>query len=570
MPRTLITAPGADLLNRSLGRIAVWWIENFVLVGGSGDAANDLVQFGDEYASFVGWCYALDESGHRCHNSAFFSRPKGGNKSGVAAYIALLEALGPARFDGWAEGGEEYTFQGRTYTYEPGEAMGTPVRKPLVRLMATEEGQVGNVYETVFTNLTEGPLAEQKAYGLDAGKSRILLPDGGTIIPSTAGASSKDGGLETFLEFDETHLYTTPTLRNMYGVTRRNLGKNVQGYREKWFLETSTMYAPGENSIAEQTYSYAKAIQEGRARRSKLLFDHRFAEMTDEQFVDKSDAGEKLLRAKLIEAYGEAIAWNNPDYIMDQIYDPRDGTSMRDAKRYYLNDIAAPVDAWVEPQAITPLLCGDYLMPGERITLGFDGAVTNDATALVACRVSDGLLVPLRIDECPDGPEAVTWSVDQDAFDAAVAAAFKEYDVVGFFADPPYWQEKVADWENEFGDNLRVKAGKYAIKFWTKNDSYIAPAVERVETAITLKNIRFPDRRDADDEVLPIDYTLRRHFFNARAVDRRGGKVIMKESKSSPKKIDAAMASVLAFEARARFLALAAEPDENYIPAFVR
>ena len=39
----------------------------------------------------------------------------------------------------------------------------------------------------------------------------------------------------------------------------------------------------------------------------------------------------------------------------------------------------------------------DRIVPGERITIGFDGARTGDATALVACRVSDGLLQPLGV-----------------------------------------------------------------------------------------------------------------------------------------------------------------------------
>ncbi|WP_235459620.1 hypothetical protein [Streptomyces olivochromogenes] len=117
------------------------------------------VRHGDEYTGFVVDCYGLDEdAGRRFYDSAFFSRPKGCDKSGLGARLALFEALGPARFDGWAEGGEVFRDPwglGFEYVYEPGEPMGRPVSVPYIRIMATEEGQTGNVYDTVYFNLTD-------------------------------------------------------------------------------------------------------------------------------------------------------------------------------------------------------------------------------------------------------------------------------------------------------------------------------------------------------------------------------------------------------------------------------
>ena len=45
------------------------------------------------------------------------------------------------------------------------------------------------------------------------------------------------------------------------------------GDAEPWVLETTTMYRPGENSIAEETYKHAQDIREGRIKDPKLLFD---------------------------------------------------------------------------------------------------------------------------------------------------------------------------------------------------------------------------------------------------------------------------------------------------------
>jgi hypothetical protein len=48
--------------------------------------------------------------------------------------------------------------------------------------------------------------------------------------------------------------------------------------------------------------------------------------------------------------------------------------------------------------------------------------------------------------------------------DAAVARAFAKFKVVGFYADPPYWQDYVDAWAKEYGEQLSVKASaKHAI-----------------------------------------------------------------------------------------------------------
>src|SRR5690606_2273695 len=105
--------------------------------------------------------------------------------------------------------------------------------------------------------------------------------------PSTVSSASKDGGLETFIVYDETHLYTAPRLKETYRTTSRNLDKRrAEG---TWYIETTTMYEPGAESIAEDTYFYADAIQEKKTRRQKLLFDHRWADVVSLQPIKIPD-----------------------------------------------------------------------------------------------------------------------------------------------------------------------------------------------------------------------------------------------------------------------------------------
>lgn len=569
MPRRLITAPAHDR-KRSLGWIATWWIETFV-VHGRGGVQGMPIAYGEEYTGFIVDCYAHDARGKRFYDSAFFSRPKGTDKSGLAAALVLFEAFGPARFAGWAEGGETYTFLGETYEYQPGEPMGREVTNPVIKIMATEEGQTGNVYDNVYYNLNteDAPLfALKAAYGLDVGKTRIILASGGTIVPSTAGSASKDGGLETFAVFDETHLYCTPVLREMYGVVKRNLQKRRR--EGTWFIETTTMFEPGAESIAEDTYFYADMVEEGKARRARLLFDHRWADISSLEKIKvvdrKARGGKRLeteeeyvdrLRQGFIEAFGDAIAWNDPEDMLDGLFDPRNTES--DTRRYFYNAVVEGKNAWLlstewlniglAALRERAMAAGEKLrvlppMKGEKIALGFDGGLTNDATVLIGCRISDGYVFPIGIWEAPDSKEAKHWQVDHSLVDAKVRETIKKYKVVAFLADPPHWREYVEAWERDFGADLFIRATEEKpIAFETSRHVEMARVVERTETAIKTGHLRHGNHK-----------VLTRHVRNAHKWVRSAGHVIGKERKGSPKKMDGAVGMCLAVEGRARYL----------------
>lgn len=571
MPRRVITAPGHDR-KVSLGWLATWWIETFT-VHGPGAVIGQPVRFGDEYTGFIVDSYALNAvTGRRLYDSVFLSRPKGCDKSGLAAKIALFEAFGPCRFAGWAKGGETYEFLGRVYTYSKGEPMGRAVKAPFVRILATEEEQTGNTFATIHHNLTSSaaPLFELKAWGVNPGLSRIVIPGGGVIVRSTSGSSSKDGGLETFIVFDETHLYNNPGLHEMYDVVKDNLGKRAMD-AEPWYIETTTMYLPGEDSVAEETYNYARQIEEGLARRPRLFFDHRWGEVQDIR-------DEAALAAAFIDAYGDAIEWNPVEQLIERAYDPR--RSEARTRRMFLNAVTSAVNAWmkVEDWSVRgrvyirsierkePVAVPRFNRPwdGDTVTLGFDGSSTDDATALVAVRVRDRYAFPLLIEETPDGPEAEDYEVDRDKVDAAVARAFRRYKVVAFYADPPLWQDYVDKWAREYESQLVVKAQpKHAIAWWTKRDVQMALALERLHTAV--KNGTM-----AHDDDTRLGKVMTRHVHNARVWRRRGGSVIGKETKNSPRKIDAAVALALAFEGCADYETKKPTAQSTFVPFSVR
>lgn len=547
MPRTLVRAPGHDR-SRSLGWLAVAWMEHFVRHG-RGGAQGQPVRHGDEYTGFIVDCYALGDSpsnNHRLYDSVFLSRPKGTDKSGLGARLALFEGMGPCRFAGWASGGEVFRDPwglGFKYVYEPGEPMGRMLVDPTIRCLATEEHQVGNVYKTIYYNLTDDDCPLAHVPGIDPGLERVILPWGGDIRVSTASASSKDGGLETFSIMDESHLYKTPELRDMFETVTRNLRKR-KGTDGTWYIETTTMFAPGEDSIAEKTYAQAELLREGRAKRGRhrLLYDHRWGEV-----VDLSD--EQALRVALREAFGEAMSWQDEDGLVDEFYDTRSSES--NSRRFFLNAQTSTADAWLE--SFEWNACGrpeKQLRDKDLVTLGFDGAVRNDSTAVVASRVHDGHLELLGCWQKPEGAAGDGWQVDREEVDAVVAKAMKRFEVVGFYADPAHWQDYLDKWSNEWSSRMQVHAtAKRPLEWWTNRPTAIVAALERFHEAVLEQRISFTPAADRAGREAELAVTFSRHVLNARRREHRLGLTIGKESPNSPKKIDAAMAAVLAYEA---------------------
>jgi hypothetical protein len=543
MPHELIRAEGHDR-NRSLGWLGLAWIEHFC-VHGPGDVQGrslnpnlgDSLPLDDEFAGIIVDNYALESTGRRMYDSVFTSRAKGRAKSELAGFEVLLEGFGPCRFAGFAEGGEQFKWRDFTYTYQPGEPMGRPIVYPVIRCLATEEGQAGNTYDNVYFNLTEGPLSEGLASNV-AGLTRTLLPHGGEIIPSTASNAAKDGGKETFVVFDESHLYILPELRRMYATVRRNLAKRKSA--EPWSHETSTMYLPGEDSVAEESHKLAKLILAGKTKRSRLLFDHVEAPAD----VDLTD--EKSLLSALREVYGPFSESMDLQRIIDEIWDPRNDVS--DSRRYYLNQPTSATDAWVtQPEWKACLAADKVIADREPVTLGFDGSRkrargVTDATALIGCRVSDGHLFEIQVWEQPTGPAGADWQVPAVEVDAAVRSAFSRYNVVGFYCDPAKWETYVAGWEAAYSDKLKVKASReHPCEWWMTGGraSITVRALREFHNALT-------DREMTHDG----SHHLTKHVLAARRRPSRVGLQISKENPDSPNKIDAAIAAVLAWTAR--------------------
>lgn len=319
----------------SLGYDIADWIEANCCHG-PGDVQGEPVVLDTEWLAFIVAAYEIDpRTGLRKIDRAVLSRPKGRAKSELAGFIAVAEAFGPVRFDGWDAGGQP---------------VGRQVVSPLVKCLATEESQAGNTFENAaFIVCDWGRDARPEVFGGASGvrqyqsATSIYLPHGGEMVACTSGAASKDGGKETFVVPDETHLYVTTELRSMYATVARNCGKRKLA--EPWMLQTTTAYRKGQRSVAE---SVLTAWRDGKLpNQGHWLVDHREASGA----VNLRDKAHTMRQLRHV--YGAAGSWMDLERIYRTMLDPTECETAEVAARYFLN---LPASGDVGSQVLDPAM----------------------------------------------------------------------------------------------------------------------------------------------------------------------------------------------------------------------
>jgi phage terminase large subunit-like protein len=202
-------------------------------------------------------------------------------------------------------------------------------------------------------------------------------------------------------------------------------------------------------------------------------------------------------------------------------------------RRYRLGQWVSLDGAWLPDGAWEA--CADArvsLNDGAEVVLGFDGSFSGDCTALVAVTVADRPHVHLvELWEAPEGSR--DWRVPVVEVEDAIRAACRRWRVMEVAADPYRWQRSL-----ELLDAEGISVGEYP-----QSPARMGPATSRFYSAVV-------------DRLLSHDGSsaLARHVANAvLKTDSRGAR-LAKEHKDSKRRIDAAVAAVMAHD-RAAILA---------------
>jgi len=350
----------------------------------------------------------------------------------------------------------------------------------------------------------------------DAGRIRVLAAD----------VDTADGIIPTLALVDELHRARSTEL---YGVFRDGLGP-----REGQMLAISVA-GDHEGSPLGVMRSTARKLPDVVRRNG-----YTYARTRDGAFVlhewslEDGDDREDMRVVKRV----NPASWQT----LDRLRERHDSPSMLTWQwARFACGVWMSADAyWLTGEVWHDAERPELIEHGDRVTIGFDGARYGDATALVACRVSDGLLQPLGVWEAPGG--ASEWEVPAGEVDAAVAKAFESYDVVRGYFDPPLWQTEIDTWSREFGEAVVLR--------YSTARSRMQQATERFRTDLAAGKVTHVG-----------DERLTAHVLAAQMRETRGGYWLTKSRPGSPDKIDLAVASVLAYEARAD--ALGALPPER-------
>jgi hypothetical protein len=504
-------ADGWLLPEFTLGWQVIDW-SSHVLLQPDGPNAGDPWRWTLEQARFLLWWYAVDDAGRFTYRRGVLRRLKGWGKDPFAAALAAVEFLGPCRFGGWADG----------------QPVAVPHPAPWVQIAAVSKDQTRNTM-TLFPGLF-GDKDRARSLGVDLGKEIIYGPGSARIEAVTSSPRALEGGRPTLVIANETHHWLSNNEgREMARAIARNLAKSRDGSARS--LAITNAHEPGEDSVAEADWDAWQQIASGKSRASGFLYDSLEAPPATE--LGDRDS----LRGGLVAARGDSD-WLDVDRLIEEILDPTTSPSM--ARRFYLNQIVAPEDAYLSPAEWETCRSDDQLADGDQVTLFFDGSTTDDHTALVACRMSDGLVEPLG-HWVPDGD-----AVDRTAVDGAVAAAFRRFDVVAFYADVYGWESYIDRWRDDFGDGLLVPAtsatGKRAHAVgWDMRGrtAEFSAAVARFEADVRSGDLPHTDHA-----------ALGQHIANAKRSGNRWGYTIRKEHRESPRKIDLAICAIGARMAR--------------------
>jgi len=408
------------------------------LVHGPGDILGDRITLTDEQRLFVYRAYEVfprdhPRAGRRRFKRTGLSRRKGWAKTEMAAWIAICEAHpeGPVRCDGFHKQGRQWI------------PIGRPVTDPYIPMVAVTEEQTEDLaYGAVHAILTDDrcPLIDD----FEVGFERTTVARGrGEIKPLASAPSARDGARTTFQHFDETHLFHTDRLLTAHRTMIRNIPKRIKS--DAWSLETTTAYAPGEGSVAEETHLYAEQAAAGEVEASDLYFDHLQASESHDLTTDEG------LEAGTIEASGDAIGYTDVEAIKQLFRNPKIPES--ESRRYWWNQPRGRADSWIAPKVWERAGNPETVDAGTEIVLGFWGGVNRDSAGLVAATL-DGYVFVLGTWEPTGGLRVASEEVEK-----AIADAYRKWTVnelVSSRTGGSGWISEIEDWSEQYENIVEI------------------------------------------------------------------------------------------------------------------
>ena len=168
---------------------------------------------------------------------------------------------------------------------------------------------------------------------------------------------------------------------------------------------------------------------------------------------------------------------------------------------------------------------------GTLVCLAFDGSASGDSTALVGCTIPAGDELPhvfvVGMWTAPD--DDPRWRVPRQEVSSMVDAALERWQVRELAADPWGWRTELEEWSKRHGGGV--------VEWNTAHAGRMAPATDRAYAAVREGRLT----HDGHPE-------LANHMNNAVAKRSPMGDLITKDKRGSSRKIDGAVAAIVAHD----------------------
>lgn len=367
---------------------------------------------------------------------------------------------------------------------------------PQVLVVASNEQTALHVYKAARRMIELNPELESRAHVY---KDRIVTPqNGGEFYALPATVAALQGWDPTLMIVDELHVVD----RDVWEAVTSASGKRA----ESLTLAISTP-SDSQESVMFDLVAYGR-------------------KQADPAFVFREWAAPDGC------AVDDEAAWHvaNPalgDFLSIDALRATQATTREAAfRRYRLGQWVGSQDSWLPFGVWDKRAVHRELVPGERVVLGFDGSASGDSTALIACTL-DGFITPINVWH---NPKELGWRVPRGEVTAAVDTAFATFDVVELAADPWGWRSELEDWSKRHGE-------RKVVEYNTGFRNRMGPATDRLYAAVM-------DGSMSHDG----DKTLSLHVAQTVAVQTAIGAIVSKDKRNSPRKIDAAVAAIVAWD----------------------
>ena len=470
------------------GEIVIEFSETFGSIGKDGIAGRvgDALELRPWQKELIRHVYARDEAGGLLARTALIGQPR---KNGKSALSSISFALYSLLAEG-VEGGEVYS-------------------------IAAEKEQARIVFSEAKRIVESTELSEMVKVYRDA----LFVPETNSVYRVlSAEAYSKEGYNPHRVIADELHAHKDRSLFDVMSLAMGNRGSMAQ------LIAVTTAGVKkdmtGGDSIAYSLFQYGQKVSRG--------------EVIDPSFFmawwaapDEAD-------------HRDPKVWEIANPGFDDLVDKADfesavkRTPEAEFRTKRLNQWVSSQTAWLPAGTWDELKTDREPSPDDEIILGFDGSFSGDCTVLVACTI------PKSEEEKPFLWLVKEWEKDLTIHDDLWRVDIQEVEetIMNFVQKYPKTREVACDpfrWQRSM--EVLADRGVPIVEWPSTSPKRMTQACAKFYDSVTGGTL--------EHDGSPV---LTRHLDNAvTKIDNLGIRIV-KENRHSPRKIDAAVAAVIAFD----------------------